>query len=237
MNATSTTTGPLDAVGRRGVGCQMHHNALGFSGTAGNSVYVHDNRIAPQRDRLRRRVDPRRPPRACPGPRLVHPQQDLRQQRELLRNVQGDDAPCHADKPRDVGHQRGVVCPAFGLPVGTGGMLIGNHNFVSGNQIYDNWRSGMMLFWVPPAALRGEYDPTKQFDNSNHNALHQERDGLQPPGGCSPTVSTSGGTTPGSATAGRTTSPPPGAAITHNATHARPSRVRIPVDARRRATS
>ena len=33
-------------------------------------------------------------------------------------NVNGEDAPCQEARPVDRGHQRGVVCPAFPLPVG-----------------------------------------------------------------------------------------------------------------------
>ena len=39
---------------------------------------------------------------------------------------------------------------------------------IQDNAIYDNWRSGVRLFWVP-AAIRGENDPAKQFDTSNGN--------------------------------------------------------------------
>ena len=42
---TRTQTGPLDRWAVEVRDCDMHHNTLGFSGTAGNSVYVHDNRI------------------------------------------------------------------------------------------------------------------------------------------------------------------------------------------------
>ena len=55
------------------------------------------------------------------------------------------------------------------MPVGSGFILYGvNDNLISNNNIYDNWRSGVRLFWVP-AAIRGENDPAKQFDTSNGN--------------------------------------------------------------------
>ena len=84
--------------------------------------------------------------------------------------------------PEKVGHQDGVVCPAFGFPVGTGGMIIGNHNFVSSNHVWDNWRQGFMLFWVPPALMRDDYDPTHQQDNSNFNAFTKNELGYSPKG-------------------------------------------------------
>lgn len=96
--------------------------------------------------------------------------------------VQGDDAPCQETVAKAVGHQRGVVCPAFGFPVGTGGMIIGNHNFIDSNQVWDNWRQGFMLFWVPPALLRGDYNPLHQQDNSNFNAFTKNELGYSPKG-------------------------------------------------------
>ena len=50
------------------------------------------------------------------------------------------------------------VCPTFQVPVGTGHLIAGgNANIVEENYIFDNWRRGTMLHWVP-AALRGEED-------------------------------------------------------------------------------
>jgi hypothetical protein len=45
VNSQSTSTGPLTRYAVEVTRCNIHHNALGFSGTAGNSVYVHKNRI------------------------------------------------------------------------------------------------------------------------------------------------------------------------------------------------
>ncbi len=62
-----------------------------------------------------------------------------------------------------------IVCPQFQVPVGSGFILYGvNENLISNNNIYDNWRSGVRLFWVP-ATIRGENDPAKQIDTSNGN--------------------------------------------------------------------
>jgi hypothetical protein len=44
----------------------------------------------------------------------------------------------------------------------------GNANIVEENYIFDNWRNGTMLFWVP-AALRGEQDAEKTYDTSANN--------------------------------------------------------------------
>ena len=62
-----------------------------------------------------------------------------------------------------------IVCPQFQVPVGSGFILYGvNANIIQDNTIYDNWRSGVRLFWVP-AAIRGDNDPDHQFDTSNGN--------------------------------------------------------------------
>ena len=73
-----------------------------------------------------------------------------------------------------------VVCPTFQVPVGTG-MLIagGNDNIVQNNYIYDNWRRGTMLHWVP-ASLRDEPDPAKGSDTSNNNAYVNNCMGIRP---------------------------------------------------------
>ena len=58
-----------------------------------------------------------------------------------------------------------VVCPAFNAPVGTGLLIAGgNRNLIENNRIYDNWRAGVMQFWVP-SSFRGT-DPTGQSKNS-----------------------------------------------------------------------
>ena len=42
------------------------------------------------------------------------------------------------------------MCPTFQVPVGTGLLIAGgNGNIVEGNYIFDNWRRGTMLHWVP----------------------------------------------------------------------------------------
>ena len=183
VNATSTTTGPLSRWAVEVKNCNMHHNSLGYSGTSGNSVYVHDNRI--HHNGLGFIVE------SILGGHPGMPQDHgwfednkiySNNENYYVDNVQAEDAPCQAATPEAVGHQRGIVCPAFGFPVGTGGMIIGNHNFVSSNQVWDNWRQGFMLFWVPPALMRGDYDPTHQQDNSNMNAFTKNEMGYSPDG-------------------------------------------------------
>lgn len=170
VNAQSNHTGPLRRWAVEISRCDVHHNTLAFSGTAGNSVYLHHNDV----HHNGMGVGFESILSGHPG----MPQDHAWIQHNVFRsnntNYYGnvkEGGPCQAAKPVDRGHQRGVVCPALPMPVGTGVFLVGNHNYVHSNQFYDNWRSGVKLFWVPPAALRGDYDPTHQFDNSNHNAF------------------------------------------------------------------
>jgi hypothetical protein len=183
VNSTSTTTGALTRWATEVKNCNMHHNALGLSGTAGNSLYIHDNRI--HHNGLGFIVE------SILGGHPGMPQDHgWFEDNKIYSNntnyyekyVQGEDAPCQEKTAELVGHQDGVVCPAFGFPVGTGGMVIGNHNFINSNQVWDNWRQGFMLFWVPPALLRGDYNPLHQQDNSNHNAFTKNELGYSPQG-------------------------------------------------------
>ncbi|MFC5727336.1 MULTISPECIES: right-handed parallel beta-helix repeat-containing protein [Nocardioides] len=182
VNATSSSTGPLTRWAVEVRNCDMHHNALGFSGTAGNSVYVHDNLM--HHNGIGFVVESILA--GHPGMPQDHGwftgNKIYSNNINYYANVQGDDAPCQEERPADRGHERGVVCPPLPLPVGTGGMIIGNHNFVNDNQVWDNWRQGFMLFWVPPALMREDYDPLHQTDNSNHNHFTGNQMGISPDG-------------------------------------------------------
>ena len=83
---------------------------------------------------------------------------------------------------RERGYLNGTVCPAFPVPVGTGVLIAGgNYNLTARNWIYDNWRHGVMQFWVP-APLRDEFDPAKLYDTSNHNHYVANKMGIAPDG-------------------------------------------------------
>ena len=61
-------------------------------------------------------------------------------------------------------------------------MLYGvNHNTFAGNWIWDQWRNGVRQFGVP-AALRGENNPTTQFDTSHGNEYRRNVFGMRPDG-------------------------------------------------------
>jgi len=161
-------------------GNRSHHNTLGYSGTAGNSVWAHhnqfyDNATGIATDSL------------FPGhPGL--PQDHARWSRnEIFSNNQNyytryvDEGVC--DGPMsERGYLDGVVCPVVPVPVGTGVLIAGgNYNSTDHNWIYDNWRTGTMQFWVP-APLRDEYDPEKLYDTSHHNHTTDNRMGIAPDG-------------------------------------------------------
>ncbi|MQA83348.1 MAG: hypothetical protein GEV03_01635 [Streptosporangiales bacterium] len=159
--------------------CRSHHNLLGYSGTAGDSVWVHDNEL--YENSAGASMDS-----AFPG----HP--GLPQNHALFENNSIHDnnvdyygfvrdGTCAWPAARR-GYERGVVCPAASVPVGTGVLTAGgNYNVFRDNQVYGNGRAGLMLFWVP-AFIRGESDPSKLADTSHHNRYLRNEFGLAPDG-------------------------------------------------------
>lgn len=146
--------------------CRSHHNWAGLGGTAGNSLLVHDNDFHDNTVGIALdSVFPNHPgmPQGYSrfvGNRIYSNNQDYYRYHR--------DGTCA--KPREQrGYDQGVVCPLAPGPIGTGVLLAGgNANAFEGNWIWDNWRYGLMQFWVP-ASIRGENDPAKQFDTSHGN--------------------------------------------------------------------
>jgi len=180
VNSTSTTTGPLSRYAVEVTGCEIHHNALGVSGTAGNSVYFHDNDV---HDNAAGYV----------ADSFVGNHPGMPQDHAWItgNRIHGNNSNYFKEfvhsgicdkKPVERGYGTGTVCPAFPVPVGTGILLAGgNYNFINANLIYDNWRAGAMLFWVP-GAIRGDYEPGQQYDTSNGNHYTKNRLGFHPSG-------------------------------------------------------
>ena len=146
---------------------RSHDNTLGYSGTAGNSIWAHDNFF--YRNATGIATDSLFP--GHPG----LPQDHARwSNNEIFSNNRNwyteivDKGIC-AKPMKDRGYINGAVCPVVPTPVGTGVLIAGgNYNSTDHNFIYDNWRFGTMQFWVP-APLRDEYDPAKLNDTSHHN--------------------------------------------------------------------
>ncbi len=159
---------------------RSHHNTLGYSGTAGNSVWAHDNKFYENATGIA--TDSLFP--GHPG----LPQDHARwSENEIYSNNRNwytefvDKGVC-AKPMKDRGYMRGTVCPVVPTPVGTGVLIAGgNFNSTDGNFIYDNWRHGTMQFWVP-APLRDEFDPDKLFDTSHNNHTTGNKMGLRPDG-------------------------------------------------------
>jgi hypothetical protein len=159
---------------------KSHHNALGYSGTAGNSVHAHGNEFAHNATGIA--TDSLFP--GHPG----LPQDHARWSRNKIHsnNINYYEKYVHTGacaKPmKERGYMEGVVCPVIPTPVGTGVLIAGgNYNSTDRNWIYDNWRFGTMQFMVP-AALRDEYDPEKQNDTSHHNHTVLNKMGIRPDG-------------------------------------------------------
>lgn len=159
---------------------RSHHNALGYSGTAGNSVWAHhndfhDNATGIATDSL----FPGHPGLPQDHARWNHNRIYSNNENYYERYV--DTGVC-AKPMEERGYMDGTVCPVIPTPVGTGVLIAGgNFNSTDNNWIYDNWRYGTMQFWVP-SPLRDEYDPTKLYDTSNGNRTFENKMGIRPDG-------------------------------------------------------
>ncbi|HSK22548.1 MAG TPA: right-handed parallel beta-helix repeat-containing protein [Egicoccus sp.] len=185
VNADDPDGGPLTRWAVEITGCRTHHNALGFSGSAGNSVYFHDNDVFYNGAGY---VTDSFVPN---HPGMPQDHAWLEDNRIRGNNVNYYERYLQAGAcdgtPAERGYETGTVCPAFPVPVGTGVLVAGgNANFVRGNDLSDNWRAGAMLFWVP-SAIRDDFE-SSQFDTSNGNRFVDNRlgghpDGLRQPNG------------------------------------------------------
>jgi hypothetical protein len=180
VNGESGETGPLKRFAVEITGCSFHHSALGMAGTAGNSLYVHDNDFFKNSAGVT--VDSFFPNH----PGLPQNHGWFVNNRIYSNNVNYYEKYLYEGvcdkKPAERGYEKGVICPVVPAPVGTGVLIAGgSHNFVTRNYIYDNWRNGVMMFGVP-AALREEPDPSKQFDTSHFNFFVENFMGLGPKG-------------------------------------------------------
>ncbi|MBI4260263.1 MAG: right-handed parallel beta-helix repeat-containing protein, partial [Actinobacteria bacterium] len=159
--------------------CRSHHNALGYSGTAGNSVYVHDNDFyANSTGASMDSFFPDHPGLPQDSATFVN-NRIWGNNQDYYENWRNGTC----DRPSaERGYEQGVVCPVVPLPVGTGILVAGgNDNLFAENWIFDNWRFGTMLFWVP-AIFREEPDPAKQHDTSHFNRHIGNSMGISPTG-------------------------------------------------------
>ena len=157
-----------------------HDNTLGYSGTAGNGVWAHDNKFHHNAAGL-----------TTDSFAYGHPgmPQDCAKWEHnfIYSNNQNffDDAHdqyCSLKNRPMLARDPKYVCPTFQAPVGTGALIGGgNGNIVRDNYIYDNWRDGIKLLWVP-ANFRGESDAANEVDTSFSNTFANNHMGVRPDG-------------------------------------------------------
>jgi hypothetical protein len=159
--------------------CYSHHNLLGYSGTAGDSVWAHGNDFSNNTVGLA--MDSLFPDH--PG----LPQNHSKFEGNLIYDNNQDyfrfvrDGTCGLPS-EDRGYENGVVCPAIGVPPGTGLLTAGgNYNVFRDNWVYGNDYAGFLLLH-PPAFVRGEMGLTTQWDTSHHNTYIGNRFGETPDG-------------------------------------------------------
>lgn len=143
-----------------------HDNNIGYSGTAGNGVWAHNNKF--HNNSTGMTTD------SFAGGHPGMPQDCAKWENNRIYSNNFDlwdkahDDYCDINKRSIAQRDPKYVCPTFQNPAGTGILIAGgNGNIVRGNRIYDNYRDGAKLFWVP-RELRGE-DPTGQSVNTSNN--------------------------------------------------------------------
>jgi parallel beta helix pectate lyase-like protein len=147
-------------------GCHSHDNTLGYSGTGGDSNWVHDNEF--DHNTGGASMDSLFPNH--PG----LPQNHALFERNLIHSNNANyykyvsDGTCA--RPFLLrGIEKGVVCPATFVPVGTGVLVIGgNYNVFRDNWVYDNWKIGFVQTWVP-GLLRDDNRLSSQGETSHYN--------------------------------------------------------------------
>jgi hypothetical protein len=159
-------------------GVDSHDNNLGYSGTAGNGVWAHDNKFRNNGTGIATdSFVPNHPgmPQDCAkweNNQIYSNNKDLFNE-EMDKYCQ--ETPYAERDPKK-------VCSTFQNPVGTGIIIAGgNSNIAQNNYIYDNWRQGIALLWVP-AEVRGGANPSETYDTSNDNKFLNNRMGVRPDG-------------------------------------------------------
>lgn len=129
--------------------CDMHHNSAGYSGTAGNAVWInnndfYDNALGFTTDVFTAAGHPGFP-----------------QDSDLIENNEfyGNNFNPYLPSCPSANYEKGKcsdIDPTIPVPVGTGLWIAGgNNNTLRNNRFWDNWRRGVMLFAVPDAFVCG----------------------------------------------------------------------------------
>ena len=157
--------------------CRGHHNALGYSGTAGNAVHVYDSVFDNNSTGMVTDSFYAGHPGLPQDHAFWERNRIFSNNRNYVQYVH--DGTCDAPL-MERGYEHGIVCPVIPAPIGTG-ILIGggNYNRIERNEFFDNWRAGAMQIYVP-ASLRDE--PDKEGDTSHFNRYRANRLGFAPGG-------------------------------------------------------
>jgi hypothetical protein len=128
--------------------CDLHHSALGYSGTNGNAVWVHNNEFYDNTMGFSTDVF------TAPGHPGFPQDSDLVEKNNFhSNNFNTYLPPCPGtQKPGPQGPSQGCsdVESTVPVPVGVGLWIAGgNANVIRDNRFWDNWRRGTMLFSVP----------------------------------------------------------------------------------------
>jgi hypothetical protein len=134
--------------------CDSFHNALGYSGTDGNAVWIHDNNFYGNTQGWSTDVF------TAPGHPGFPQDSDLIEKNDFYSNNFNSYLPrCAAgQKPGPMGPNQGCsdFTPTVPVPVGNGMWIAGgNHNIVRDNRFWNNWRRGIMLYAVPDQLVCG----------------------------------------------------------------------------------
>jgi hypothetical protein len=177
--------------------CDSFHNALGYSGTDGNAVWIHDNEFYGNTQGFSTDVF------TAPGHPGFPQDSDLVEHNDFYSNNFNSYLPrCTAGQsPGPMGPNQGCsdFTPTVPVPVGTGLWIAGgNHNIVRNNRFWDNWRRGAMLFAVPDQLVcgpAGSVDPSELAgcdpshvppSTSYNNQFHDNSMGVAPDGSKQP---------------------------------------------------
>jgi hypothetical protein len=153
--------------------CDSRHNALGYSGTDGNAVHIHDNNFYDNAEGFSTDVF------TAAGHPGFPQDSDLIEHNNFYSNnfnpyVAGSD-----------------IKPSVPVPVGSGLWIAGgNNNTIRDNRFYDNWRRGTMLFAVEDAFVCGTQsqegcNPGK-LSTSYRNKFYGNIMGVAPDGSVKP---------------------------------------------------
>src|SRR3954453_11888152 len=154
--------------------CDMRHSTLGYSGTDGNAVWVHNNEFYDNTMGFSTDVF------TAPGHPGFPQDSDLVENNNIHDNnfntfrppcagTQKPKPPIPGDNVNDPKGNCSDVEPTVPVPVGVGLWIAGgNANVIRNNHFYDNWRRGTMLFQVPDQFVCN--DPNNQVANCDPTA-------------------------------------------------------------------